>query len=368
MKKLLFIQPKLTGVGGIEKVVPDIAEGLSREGYEVESLTFFGFAAQSFWNKQSDRGEVMSISRLLRISGRFLWLVRQVRERKPDVIIVSAYGTTMLVLLAKALLLIKGTPVIVFEHQSLMVSGPAYRIGLRLLQPFVTGCVAVSKGVETELLAIVSAPVATIYNPVRLCSGVSNHPIVPTFVTASRLETIKGVDILIALFCRYFSEGNPGSLIVYGEGSLVPELSGMIQQYGLENRIILAGSTSDVCAALADKTVYVSAARSEAFGVSLVEALSLGMPILASDVPYGPREICMIPPDTTLSYPAANTYGVLYSDIVADEAVLYDRFKSGMAVVLSTRYDSSALKERADSFSIDVAVSGWRAFLATLEI
>jgi hypothetical protein len=51
MKKILFIQPKLEGVGGIEKVIPVVAEFIAKKGYEVESLTLYGVVPndQRFW-------------------------------------------------------------------------------------------------------------------------------------------------------------------------------------------------------------------------------------------------------------------------------------------------------------------------------
>lgn len=79
------------------------------------------------------------------------------------------------------------------------------------------------------------------------------------------------------------------AIIIAGTGPLKEDLAAVIARLGLGDRVLLAGRVSDeLLKALfrhAAAFVLASNQRSEAYGVVLLEAMSFGLPIIATDIP-----------------------------------------------------------------------------------
>jgi glycosyltransferase involved in cell wall biosynthesis len=96
----------------------------------------------------------------------------------------------------------------------------------------------------------------------------------------------KGFDVLINAAKNLC---NDSVVVIVGSGPLEHELHQAIAISGANERVVLAGRLSD--AALHElflqATVYClpSTSRAEAFGVVLLEAMSYGLPIVATDIP-----------------------------------------------------------------------------------
>jgi glycosyltransferase involved in cell wall biosynthesis len=78
-------------------------------------------------------------------------------------------------------------------------------------------------------------------------------------------------------------------VVVAGDGELLPALRDRVQQRGLAARVHFPGalSAASVAAhfALADLFCQPSTSRAEAFGVATLEAMSRGLPVVASRIP-----------------------------------------------------------------------------------
>jgi rhamnosyl/mannosyltransferase len=78
-------------------------------------------------------------------------------------------------------------------------------------------------------------------------------------------------------------------VIIGGDGPLTPALKQRVKSKGLESRVILTGKIpfSEIHSyfELCDIFCLSSIERSEAFGVVLLEAMSLGKPLVATNVP-----------------------------------------------------------------------------------
>lgn len=107
-----------------------------------------------------------------------------------------------------------------------------------------------------------------------------------SMLTASRLAAEKHCDYDIKA-CVKVHEALPDiTLDIYGEGKEKTELSNLIHKYNAENYIRLMGqhNLEDV---YKKYELYLTASRSEGFGLSLLEAIGSGLPIVGFDVPYG---------------------------------------------------------------------------------
>jgi glycosyltransferase involved in cell wall biosynthesis len=164
--------------------------------------------------------------------------------------------------------------------------------------------IAVSEGLALATASYLRVPrskVFTILNPISAPGGTqysacnSLHPWlrapeIPSIVAMGRLEHQKGFDILINAFAR-ISERTTSRLLIFGNGSLRPELQRQIDRAGLSDRIQLAGYTSDPAAQMRAAAAFILSSRYEGFGLVLAEALAAGTPVVATNCDYGPAEI-----------------------------------------------------------------------------
>ena len=103
------------------------------------------------------------------------------------------------------------------------------------------------------------------------------------FVTVGSLFHIKGYDILIEAFAK-IANNNNFKLTIVGDGNQRTLLQQLIVKHNLQSKVLLVGRKSrpEVADILADSDVYVSSSRNENFSVSVLEALSVGLPVVAT--------------------------------------------------------------------------------------
>lgn len=106
----------------------------------------------------------------------------------------------------------------------------------------------------------------------------------------------KGVPILLKAF-RQAVQQRDMRLVLVGDGNERPYFEAIAAGIGLGDRVIFAGRVSDAQLseyyATADCTILPSTSMAEAFGMVLLESLSCGTPVIASDLP-GVREVARI--------------------------------------------------------------------------
>jgi glycosyltransferase involved in cell wall biosynthesis len=109
--------------------------------------------------------------------------------------------------------------------------------------------------------------------------------------TVCRLAKFKRVDRLVASFASLL-EIHPNSLLlIAGDGPERPALEKQIKDLGLDCSVRLLGTHSDVATLLAVLDCFVLPSRTEPFGISAVEAMASGLPVLAFSDGGGVLEI-----------------------------------------------------------------------------
>lgn len=111
-------------------------------------------------------------------------------------------------------------------------------------------------------------------------------------VTVSRLElTGKPIPESIAAFCQ-IKDAFPGvDYQIYGVGVGLAQLEAQIAELGCGDRVFLEGYTTDPLAVFQGALASVYPTTTEGFGLSILEALASGCPVISYDVNYGPREM-----------------------------------------------------------------------------
>lgn len=118
--------------------------------------------------------------------------------------------------------------------------------------------------------------------------GVSPHAFV--IGTVCRLEPMKGVLPLLETFVR-LSLVHPDLYLVFvGDGSQRKELDRIARTARVTDRVRFLGHCDDVRPALWGMDIFALFSKHEGFGLATLEASSVGLPVVATDVP-GTREV-----------------------------------------------------------------------------
>lgn len=116
----------------------------------------------------------------------------------------------------------------------------------------------------------------------RAALGIDENTLV--IGSVGRLHESKGPDVLIAAF-RAAALPNAVLLLV-GEG---PQRAELERQCAGDPRIRLLGYRSDIPACLQAFDLFVSPSREESFGLAIIEAMNVGLPVIATAT-EGPAE------------------------------------------------------------------------------
>lgn len=110
-------------------------------------------------------------------------------------------------------------------------------------------------------------------------------------VAAGRLVPVKRYDLLIEAFAQVAAEHPDWRLRIYGKGEEQARLRQLIESLGLYDKAFLMGAAAPMEAEWVKGSIAASASNFEPFGMTIVEAMRCGLPVVSTDCPYGPGEI-----------------------------------------------------------------------------
>lgn len=160
--------------------------------------------------------------------------------------------------------------------------------------------VSASKELRTALCdsyGISEQKVVHIYNPVevreirKVCATISKDSTsAPVIMTAARLVHQKGIDTLLHAFRIVYSHTN-ARLVIIGTGPLREDLQALANKLGVSEQVEFSGFHPEPWLLFAKADFFVLASRWEGFGHTLVEAMAAGVPVIATNCNFGPREV-----------------------------------------------------------------------------
>lgn len=135
-------------------------------------------------------------------------------------------------------------------------------------------------GKNVNVVTIPVGSLATLKHPHQ--AGRKKHAL----ITASRLAMEKHIDWLIKAVVQAHESVKDVSLDIYGKGGQEQALRKLITDNHAEDYIRLMGQ-HDLTDVYINYATYIAASTSEGFGLSLLEAVGSGLPMIGFDVPYG---------------------------------------------------------------------------------
>ncbi|MGQ0533489.1 MAG: glycosyltransferase [Caulobacteraceae bacterium] len=194
----------------------------------------------------------------------------------------------------------------------------ALRVAVKLTYPRASKVIAVSDDVGDDLCAhfgVNPERVLSIPNPVDV-AGITRmareqKPISidePYIVAVGRLYAIKNFPLLLRAVAV---SRLPHKVLILGDGPDREALIGLAADLGLGGRVIIPGRLPNPFPLLASADIFALCSNGEGFPNALVEAMALGVPVVATDCPSGPSEIIAETPRGLTSSAAVSRHGVL---------------------------------------------------------
>jgi len=335
-KKVLICITNIEIGGGAEKVAVTLGNEFLKRGIDTTLLTFYTIDNEHTFNgKRVSMHEATPASVLGKLPRAFIriWKVKQVCKQEGIDIVFSFLEESNYYVLLSKILLLNRTPMIVSVRNDLRNYNWLYRLLIRFLYPWAEKVVAVTKGVQQQLREEFSLKnTTTIYNSIDmgLVKQKSSEPLPaeyswlkerhPLCISIGRLTQQKGQWHMIRAFVKVKKQVPAASLIILGEGPYREKLQKLIRDCGLEDSVFLLGKQNNVYHFLAQADVFVFSSIWEGMPNTLLEALSVGLPIVAADCGGGPREILTgkVDSDNDL-YPVRGPFGILSNPLEGEE-------------------------------------------------
>lgn len=181
-----------------------------------------------------------------------------------------------------------------------------------------------------------------------------------SLITASRLASEKHVDWLVKAVIAAKKQIADLSFDIYGEGGKEQQLQKIIQDHQAGNYIHLKGQ-QDLTKVYANYAAYIAASTSEGFGLSLLEAVGSGLPMIGFDVPYG---------NPTFIANGENGYLLPYNEEWSEKEKI--RQLTAAIIKLFTQADLGRFSQKsyaiARPYLLDNIAEKWRKLLGDLQI
>ncbi|WP_245654429.1 glycosyltransferase family 4 protein [Streptomyces violens] len=139
-------------------------------------------------------------------------------------------------------------------------------------------------------------------------------------VAAGRLIRIKNYRLLIDAFARVVEQRPDWKLRLYGRGPEARALRSRIHELGLCEQVTMMGAHAPIEPEWAKGSIAAVSSDGESFGMTIVEAMHAGLPVVATDCPFGPGEIISNGVDGLLVQPGnAEEFAAALLELIADD-------------------------------------------------
>jgi glycosyltransferase involved in cell wall biosynthesis len=287
-------------------------------------------------------------------------LIRYLRSAEPDALLTTLPNNNLVAVWAKWLCRPR-TRIVLCEGNttSKEVSACApnpfdrkWPIFIKQWYPRADGIVAVSDGVASDLSQVSELPrerITTVFNGVDLhrLDQLAASPVAdpwfegdapPVLLAAGRLAPQKDFPNLLKAFARVRSRCGV-RLVILGEGPERARLESLAADLGIAADVKMPGAVLNPFSYMARARLFVLSSAWEGLPTVLLEALACGCPVVSTDCPSGPTEIL-----------DGGAFGPLVR--VGDDEALAE----GIIRALALPADRERLRERAQIFSVHTAV------------
>lgn len=230
-----------------------------------------------------------------------------------------------------------------------------WRQSVRLFYPHLDRLIAVSAGVRDDVLAMChNIQVDVIDNPVisdklyAQAAAPCPHAWlaqrdIPVIIGVGRLTRQKDFATLIRAFAK-LHDNQRCRLLIVGDGNERGALQQLATDLGVKEAVDFTGYQRNPYSYVARASLFVLSSRWEGSPNALTEAMALGIPVVSTDCPSGPRELLV-----------DGRYGMLVA--VGDS----DAMTNAMAQTLALPPPAETLKTAVSRFNADYSAARYLA-------
>jgi glycosyltransferase involved in cell wall biosynthesis len=361
--RVMFMQTDMR-VGGAEMVTANIIRRLDRDRFlpELCCLKELGDIGETLVGEVPTHCHLLRNKYDLRVLPRLISLLRR---RKIDAVVTVGAGDKMFWgrIAARRL----GLPVVISALHSTGWPDGVGRLN-RMLTPITDAFIAVAaahgeylvqhEGFPADRVVVIPNGVDTAdYAPrrddgaVRRELGVDVDAPVVGIVAALRPE--KNHELFLELARRVLRQLPNAKFLIVGDGLCRGELEHRAAEMGLTASVLFLGSRNDVPRLLAAMDVFTLTSHNEANPISILEAMSVGRPVVATDV--GSIHEAVSEGKTGHLVPAGDS-------VQLTERVMYLLADDQRRLTMG----AAARQAVIDDWSIDAMVSGYERLIGTI--
>ena len=290
--------------GGIPVYVAGLARGLKRAGHEPVVVSSGGWLTRRL-AEEKIRHYAVNCRTSSELNPK-LWfsvfprLLAILHRERPHLLHAHTRVTQVL---AHGLKLFTGIPYVTTCHGLYK-----FRIGRRLFRCWGKSVMAISEpSMERLVVQYRLAPprqVTLVVNGIEMnyfLQSVPDEKVVrfkeqvglrgePIIGAIARLSPVKGLDDLLKAIPTLLKDFPKLQVVLVGDGPSREQLNRLAYALGIQEHVIISHPMEDTRIPLAAMQVFTSPALEEGFGLSIVEAMAAGVPVVASNV-GGPAKI-----------------------------------------------------------------------------
>ncbi len=288
--------------GGAERVVTNLSAQFAHEGYEVIVATEWEAENEFELDAKVRRihvGLTESDEKRSRI-GRYFARIRNLKEmllqEKPALLIAFAHKANYRALMATlrvdipVLISVRTDPVGHYDSLS-------DKFLIPWLYPKIAGCVFQTEGQRDFFAKNIQEKSRIILNPIHH-KYIGRTPVAQrskVIAHVGRLVDFKNQPMLIRAFAKVHQRFPEYTLEIYGGDSFDGTkeiLERCIEECHVEDSVTLMGASDDIASAIENAAFFAFTSDWEGLPNALMEAMVLGLPVIATDCPCGgPRTI-----------------------------------------------------------------------------
>lgn len=287
MKYLFAIKGLNAAVGGAERVFCTICSELAVRGHEVVVLTFDQPGGRPFYPLDArirridlGIGDPAAQTGLADFLRRMPALRRAVVAEHPLAVVgfMHSIFVPLAIALAGTSIPLIGSEHIVPEHYK---ARPLQYALMLAIAPLLCRITVLSEAIRSGYSFLLRKRMISMPNPVTPPAGQAAPGLEKErylLLNVARFDEQKDQATLLQAFALLADKHKDWDLKLIGDGQLRPSLEKLVDDLGLEGRVSMPGTTSDIATEYRAADIFVISSRYEAFGLVTAEAMSYGLP------------------------------------------------------------------------------------------